>query len=243
MPKEKAFKYIKPRCPKCNSQNTRVDEKKSQLKCQYCGYQGHWIQFFEGEKEREEVQKLFRKGGLEGRKYRKKPKRSAQAYYQEHRVQRLEYGSSYYQKNRTQRLDYGENYYRAHQRQAKEYYQIHRDKLLAYSKVHLRIYLKTEKGKALFLASCHRRRALLASCKINDLTTDEMRLLLDTAQVCAICGKLFDETDSKKKKTIDHIIPVSKNGNHTLSNIQIAHGSCNSKKGNRSYTSLQLVSA
>lgn len=242
MPKEEKYKYIKPNCPRCSSSNTRVDEKKSQLKCQYCGYSGHWEQFFEGTKERVEVQKLFRKGELGG-EFHKKPRKSARVYYQEHRVQRLEYGKDYYRTHQQQ----AKEHYRTHQQQAKEYYQTHRDKILAYTKVHLKKYLSIERNRckwnARFLAYFHKRQALLASCEINDLTTDEMRFLLEAAQVCAICGKPFDKTDPKKKKTIDHIIPISKNGNHTLSNIQIAHGSCNSKKGNRSYTPLQLVLA
>jgi len=60
------YKYIKPKCPRCGSMDTRADEKHSQLKCKRCGYPGHWRQFFEGEKEREEVQKLFRQKKLEG---------------------------------------------------------------------------------------------------------------------------------------------------------------------------------
>ena len=59
-------KYIKPRCPRCNSADTRADEKKSQLKCKRCGYPGHWRQFFNGQNARKEVQKLFKQEKLEG---------------------------------------------------------------------------------------------------------------------------------------------------------------------------------
>jgi len=66
MPKEKGFKYIKPRCPRCGSLNTRAVEETSSIKCQHGGYSGHWKQFFEGTKEREAVQKLFSEEILEG---------------------------------------------------------------------------------------------------------------------------------------------------------------------------------
>lgn len=66
MPKEKGFKYIKPKCPRCGSLNVRAVEEISSIKCQHCGYPGHWRQFFEGQEERIEVQKLFDKGKLEG---------------------------------------------------------------------------------------------------------------------------------------------------------------------------------
>jgi 5-methylcytosine-specific restriction endonuclease McrA len=31
--------------------------------------------------------------------------------------------------------------------------------------------------------------------------------------------------------TIDHIVPVSKRGPHLFHNLQLAHGACNSRKG------------
>lgn len=60
------FKAIKPKCPRCNSMDTRADEKKSQLKCKRCGYPGHWRQFFDGQNARRKVQKLFKQEKLEG---------------------------------------------------------------------------------------------------------------------------------------------------------------------------------
>lgn len=66
MQKEKGYKYIKPSCPRCGSYNTRAVEEISSIKCQHCGYPGHWSQFFEGTKERKAVQKLFTEGRLTG---------------------------------------------------------------------------------------------------------------------------------------------------------------------------------
>jgi 5-methylcytosine-specific restriction endonuclease McrA len=33
---------------------------------------------------------------------------------------------------------------------------------------------------------------------------------------------------------MDHIVPISKGGTHTLDNVQMAHRFCNLSKGNRS---------
>jgi len=66
MHKEEKYKYIKPSCPRCGSLNTRAKEEISSLKCQHCGYPGHWSQFFEGQKSREMVQKLFVEGRRTG---------------------------------------------------------------------------------------------------------------------------------------------------------------------------------
>ena len=62
-------KSIAPTCPRCGNKDLRGKKHESQLFCRNCGYQGHWRQFFEGEKEREEVQKLFRGGNLKGKAY------------------------------------------------------------------------------------------------------------------------------------------------------------------------------
>jgi 5-methylcytosine-specific restriction endonuclease McrA len=56
------------------------------------------------------------------------------------------------------------------------------------------------------------------------------------SDICQICGKPVDDTDiehghiKRLYPTIDHIIPLSKGGSHTWSNVQLAHMSCNAGK-------------
>ena len=59
--------------------------------------------------------------------------------------------------------------------------------------------------------------------------------------ICCICGGKCDWNDhqyrgryfivGKNYPSIDHIIPLSKGGEHSWSNVQLAHFSCNSAKG------------
>lgn len=76
------------------------------------------------------------------------------------------------------------------------------------------------------IARSARRRALKAQASINDFTAAqwrEMQAAYDHR--CVYCGKR-----AKGKLTQDHLTPLSKGGNHTLSNILPACFSCNSRK-------------
>jgi 5-methylcytosine-specific restriction endonuclease McrA len=46
---------------------------------------------------------------------------------------------------------------------------------------------------------------------------------------CQICGKPVKRSEA----TNDHIVPLARGGTHEPSNVQLAHGSCNSRKGDR----------
>ena len=54
--------------------------------------------------------------------------------------------------------------------------------------------------------------------------------------ICGLCGEAVDltaEPRSRRSPSIDHIVPLSLGGEHSYENCQLAHHSCNSKKGNR----------
>lgn len=76
-------------------------------------------------------------------------------------------------------------------------------------------------------AQHYRRRAIMAELPTTDLTNQEWEFIKRMyAYRCAYCREV-------KPLTQDHVIPVSKGGLHTASNIVPACQSCNSRKGNR----------
>lgn len=75
-------------------------------------------------------------------------------------------------------------------------------------------------------ANKQKRRARLANAVMNDFTAAQWREMLDAyGHRCVYCGRKMQRLEQ------DHIIPLSKGGNHTKANIVPACRSCNSKKG------------
>lgn len=90
------------------------------------------------------------------------------------------------------------------------------------------------------------RRCLLRSCRRRRRRLErgygygKARLGLHMIAVrdsfkCGLCGEPVDMTlavPDRHAPTLDHIIPLSRGGEHTPDNVQLAHFICNSGKGN-----------
>lgn len=87
-------------------------------------------------------------------------------------------------------------------------------------------YVKTEAGRLSRLNSRHRRRALQKASP-KPPTSKEMRTLRESAKECFYCRS------SHARLTFDHFISLSQGGEHSLQNIVMACGSCNSRKKDR----------
>lgn len=60
---------------------------------------------------------------------------------------------------------------------------------------------------------------------------------------CQICRKPVLEKHSfphPQSATVDHIVPLSKGGSHTLENVQLAHFGCNARRHNRGPAQLRM---
>ncbi|NDC49489.1 MAG: hypothetical protein EBZ61_10505 [Micrococcales bacterium] len=60
-------------------------------------------------------------------------------------------------------------------------------------------------------------------------------LIMRDGPLCQICGELMDWQTGRHRErvSLDHIIPISKGGSHTMDNVRLVHLSCNSKKSDR----------
>ena len=77
-----------------------------------------------------------------------------------------------------------------------------------------------------------RRRALQAATVVEIFTSTEV---YERDQwVCGICGEIVDPDcrhPDPMSPSLDHVVPLSRGGAHVRSNVQLAHLSCNVKKG------------
>ncbi len=79
-----------------------------------------------------------------------------------------------------------------------------------------------------------RRRARLLGAWVEDV--DTLALWERSSGLCGICGLPIDLTlgwPSGECLTVDHIVPLSKGGLHSMANTQPAHARCNSRKSDR----------
>lgn len=91
---------------------------------------------------------------------------------------------------------------------------------------HLKIWIKTEMGKASLRFQRHARRARMFGVR-HDFTPADDQRLRDRQKACHICGWRFTKSNPP---TLDHVIPIAKGGEHTAGNILLAHLSCNARK-------------
>ncbi|MBU1028512.1 MAG: HNH endonuclease [Nanoarchaeota archaeon] len=94
-------------------------------------------------------------------------------------------------------------------------------------KIYQKNYWKTEKGKEKRAIQNHKRRAAITGA-IADLTDKQWKWIkMVYENRCVYCNRQM------KRITMDHILPLSRGGIHTMNNIVPACQSCNSKKNTK----------
>lgn len=91
-------------------------------------------------------------------------------------------------------------------------------------------YRRTAHGRLMGRIRCARRRARLLNCGTG-LTTIEWRAIIERQEYrCLYCREPFTRA---QEPTMDHMIPLSRGGQHRADNIAAACRRCNSKKGTK----------
>ena len=93
----------------------------------------------------------------------------------------------------------------------------------------MREYRKTEKGKMVYKNSNNKRRAKIRE---GNIKTEDLKLLIENSKTCYWCNTKINKKE-KAGYHLDHYIPLSKGGTHTLENIVISCPNCNILKSNK----------
>ena len=130
----------------------------------------------------------------------------------------------WYAKNHEYALDRQRKYTAKHRElinaQRREYVKSHKEEI--------RDWHHSDKGHLCNRLSKQKRRGMKKTTSDNSITLKSWLTLVEHHEwKCAYCG-------SKQKLTIDHVVPLSKGGTHTLGNVLPACHSCNSSKQTKS---------
>lgn len=149
-------------------------------------------------------------------------------------IKRLSYYKNREDINNRRKLDYQENkdkynkisreYHQNNKekvlKQKQEYYLKNKERIQEYSKK----YRKTFNCKMSFKNTAHKRRLKI---KCGDVTTEQLKQLYKNSTNCYWCNKELIKNDTH----LDHFMPLSKGGKHTISNLVLSCSKCNLKKG------------
>lgn len=79
-----------------------------------------------------------------------------------------------------------------------------------------------------------RRARDLGATEVENISRDE--IMQRDNQTCHLCLRWVSVHDA----SLDHVVPLSKGGQHTKDNVRLAHRVCNSRKGDRLLSELDL---
>ena len=89
-----------------------------------------------------------------------------------------------------------------------------------------------EKKRASALKGSHTRRARMNNAFVE--VVDQIKVFNRDKWICQLCGYSVSKLRDRNLvdiASLDHIIPISKGGEHSYANTQLAHLSCNLRKG------------
>ena len=165
-----------------------------------------------------------------------KLKQQHQKWRDTHKVEKAAMDHNWYLKNGEKKRSYQKEF----RLKNREYYiEYFRNYFAKYSAEHVASVTKwrkdnPEKFKALALRTEQNRRTRQMNCE-GSYTQDELINLFASYPYCVLCKR------TNRKLTIDHIIPLAKNGTNYITNIQPLCKSCNCKKNDRILTDEEIL--
>lgn len=153
-------------------------------------------------------------------------------WYKGYKERDLERSKAYYRANKKQILSrhkaWRESNIEKVLTDAKYHRDLHRDEINEYSRLHY------ENNKDYYTDKSKKRRAIKLKASIEEVNSN--KVFNRDSWICQLCLEPVDPNlvhPDPRSKSLDHIVPLSKGGDHSYANTQLAHLVCNLSKGSR----------
>ena len=171
-------------------------------------------------------------------------KAADRAYYWKNRAKILAYQKKYVKEHKEKVLKYQRKYYlknakilrKRYAKRIKIDHERWRSRPENRLKINTRVsaYYKTPHGLLVAKNNFHIRRARKKSSADGTITVPILKeLMISQNNTCKLCTARFSSTFRFAKPHLDHIIPLSRGGAHSLRNIQWLCAKCNREKSNK----------
>jgi 5-methylcytosine-specific restriction endonuclease McrA len=158
--------------------------------------------------------------------YRIKHRTREKQYYKDNKIYILSRIKRYREEHKEQVSAYQKRYNETHKVQKKKYREDHKKEISEYR--------KTPNGKAVFKRSYYKRRSQKMGAGYEAFNSIEV--LIRDGYKCQLCGRKtrpdYKNCNHPLYPTLDHIVPLSKGGEHSKKNTQCLCRQCNIEKNN-----------
>jgi 5-methylcytosine-specific restriction endonuclease McrA len=165
----------------------------------------------------------------------------SKANYEANREERLKYQRQYHADNADQAREYARKWRKKNRDKIKVYRKTfvnrHREKELARNRIKSRIYRQEHPEKVRQWSRDYiRRHPERVALKNHNRRVKGKEFVVTEAEIAKIYASSCAHCNSSSKMTIDHIVPLSRGGKHSIGNLQPLCQSCNYSKSNKTLT-------
>ena len=155
-------------------------------------------------------------------------------WYKDHKEERKEYRKKYYENNKTEirqkaKIKYDQNK-KNHLQRRKELYNLNKEKI----KLQRKQWRILNPEKAFNMDSKQRIKRLNHIKNYDPISTEQFVDMMNYFNwSCAYSGHIFSDHNKNDDRTVDHIIPINKNGEHVIWNMVPMYSNYNSSKSDK----------